>query len=150
MAVYATADDLAAYIVDNDEVKRPTGDAAERLLERAQRDVDAVVGPWPRFSNGLKFDPTQLDVVQADALNRATCAAAEFRLQLGEATLVGDDDYLPGDVAVLRRAAAVSPKLLAELAGSGLLKRTGTAGLSPDPVPSPYLPWPPYYVPELP
>src|SRR4051812_25054615 len=110
----------------------PADDAVERLLERAERDVDAVVGPWPRFTTGLKFDPAQLDVVQRAALARATCAAAEFRLVIGEDALVGDEDYLPNEVTVLRRAATVSPKMLAELAGSGLVRRSVTA--RPDPI----------------
>jgi hypothetical protein len=132
MATYATAADLGLYVLDNPGVVLPTDpDAVERLLERAERDVDAVLGAWPLFASGLKIDPAQLDVVQQAALARATCAAAEFRLVLGEEALVGDEDYLPSEVTILRRAANVSPKMLQELAGTGLVKRSGTA--LPDP-----------------
>ena len=86
-ATYATSADLAAYVADNAEVSAPS--AADALLERAERDVDRVVGPWPVFSNGRKFDPPALTAPQRAALSRATCAAAEFRLTIGESELVG-------------------------------------------------------------
>lgn len=131
MPIYATAADLASYVADNTEVGVPTGVAADRLLERAERDVDRVVGPWPVFSNGRKFDPPSLTAPQRAALSRATCAAAEFRLTIGESELVGDDDYLPALLTPLRTAGRTSPKMLEELAGSGLVK---WSGMPPEPV----------------
>lgn len=125
MPTYATATDLAAYCAGNPEVSAPSGADGDRLLERAERDVDRAVGPWPLFSSGRKFDPPQLTAPQREALKRATCAAAEYRLQLGEAELVGGDEYLPAQLTPLRRAGRVSPKMLEELAGSGLVKWSG-------------------------
>jgi hypothetical protein len=61
--IYATAADLGSYVASNSEVTIPTATAAEALLERAERDVDRVVGPWPVFSNGLAYEsqpPTTL------------------------------------------------------------------------------------------
>jgi hypothetical protein len=46
---------------------------------------------------------------------------------VGERELVGTDDYLIGEsVTVLRRAGRVAPKMLEELAGSGLITYSGT------------------------
>lgn len=132
MAVYASAADLAAYVADNPELPLPAApEAQERLLARAERAVDLVLGPWPRFANGRKLDPAALDTTQRAALSRATCAAAEHLAMLDPAFWVGDDDFLPNEVSILRRAPRVSPRMLEELAGHGLLKRSGTVASSP-------------------
>jgi hypothetical protein len=82
---YATIDDLTAYSEGID-----VSDAAlvGRELERASRDVDNYVGgAWPLLDSGWRFDPadplTPLTDGQIDALVRATCAQAEFRLYKG-------------------------------------------------------------------
>lgn len=126
MAVYATEAELDSYLLDTPEVSAPGGEGSERLLARAEREVDRALGPWPRFANGLKLDPAQLDTTQRAALSRATCAAAEWLLLLDPATIAGDDDYLPDGAVILRRAQRVSPKMLAELAGHGLVRYSGT------------------------
>ncbi|MEJ7568415.1 MAG: hypothetical protein WKF41_09130 [Gaiellaceae bacterium] len=123
---YATPQELLEYLLDNDEVVAPDAEAVGRLLGRAEGDVDRAVGPWPVLSTGRKFDPPALDLVQRAALSRACCAACEFRLQLGESGLVGDDDYAPEGVQVIRRGGRTSPKMLEELSGSGLVRRSGT------------------------
>ena len=125
MAIYATANDLAEYLRES-EVPMPAGDAVDRLLERAEIAVDLIVGPWPWFANGRKFDPEQLDTVQRVALSRATCAAAEHILSLDADMFVGGDDYAPPEVTVLRRAARTSPRAVEELAGHGLIRKSGT------------------------
>lgn len=132
MATYATAAQLADYVLDNEDVSAPQGDAAERLLRRAERDVDRVVGPWPILSTGLRFDPGMLPVTAREALARATCAAAEFRLLVGESELVGDADYVPEQVRLLRAAPRIAPKILEELAGHGLIVTSYT--VAPDPL----------------
>lgn len=127
MPTYATAADLAAYVEPNPDVTTPEGDEADALLERAERDVDRALGPYPPDSDtGLKLDPTLLTDAQVAALVRATCAAAEFRLQVGEGALVGDDDYISAELTILRRAGRSAPKLIEELAGTGLLNFSGT------------------------
>jgi hypothetical protein len=60
------------------------------------------------------------------ALNAAACVAAEYRLTLGEEAFVGDDDYLPAELTVVSRAGRQAPKMLEELAGSGLVTYSGT------------------------
>lgn len=79
MPTYAQVEDVEAYIEG-----WVTGDAGEleRALERAERDVDSILGPIPisRFSTtGLKLDPTALLAWEAAALARAVCAQFEYR-----------------------------------------------------------------------
>lgn len=83
--IYATTADFVAYVpgwvTDSEE-------ALEALLERAQRDVDAFLGPiQPRSDTGLKLDPDSLQAWEATALSRAVCAQAEYRLLAGESRL---------------------------------------------------------------
>lgn len=135
MATYATAADLAAFITDTADVIAPEGGAAERLLQRAERDVDRVCGPWPVLSTGLKFDPPTLPVTSRAALSRATCAACEYRLLVGEDELVGDSEYLPAMLSLVRSAGRIAPKMIEELSGHGLMIYSGTALPTPEPVP---------------
>lgn len=78
---YTTVEDFEAYppgwVTDN------VG-ALTLLLERAERAVDAILGPIPRDSTtGLKLDPTQLLDWEAEALSRAVCAQAEYLFTIG-------------------------------------------------------------------
>lgn len=135
MAVYATPEALTDYIASNEDATLP-GDpvAVQRLLARAERQVDLVVGPWPRFSSGLKFDPALLDVTQRAALSRATCAAAEHLLVVDASFLAGAEDFAPGEVSILYRAMRDAPRVLEELAGHGLVRRSGTVVTPVEPV----------------
>jgi hypothetical protein len=90
MSSYATAKQFEAYVegwVTTDE------DALARLLERATRDVDVLLGARATLRSGdyagHKIDPTRLATWEQEALARATCAQAEYRYELGEAALVG-------------------------------------------------------------
>jgi hypothetical protein len=127
MSTYANAEDLQSYVEDNPAVVLPADDAIDRLLERAERRVDAVLGPYAVDEDtGLKLDPEALSDAQAAALSRATCASAEHELIVGPAFYVGEDDYLPGELTVLTRATRQAPKVLEELSGSGLIVWSGT------------------------
>jgi hypothetical protein len=138
--VYAQRDDLEEYLVPNDEIVLPDDATVDAILARAEGDVDRAVGPWPVLSTGRKFDPALLDLVQRATLTRATCASAEFRLQVEESALVGDDDYAPEGVQIIRRGSRVAPKMIEELAGSGLIRRSGTVVTPPEP-PEPPIWW---------
>jgi hypothetical protein len=136
--VYATAEDFRDYVRDvpADTLAVPHDEAIERLLERAERDVDRIAaGPLPPLETGRKFDLDDLTEAQADALKRATCAAAEWRLAMGEAELIAADDGVAqvGGLITLttRPVERVAPKLREELAGSGLFLYSGT--LRPEP-----------------
>jgi hypothetical protein len=119
--------------------------ALNRLLERASREVDRMVGPWTVETNGLKFgdlatgsNPKGLEQVQRDALARATCHQAYHMLTLDELDAVdprassvsGPDfsvSYREGAVAAVpSEAPSPSPKARDELRGFGLI--IGTAG----------------------
>lgn len=82
MATYATVQDFEQY-VEGWTTTNP--DALERLLERAQRDIDALLGPRPADPDtGLKLTPARLAAWERTALARATCAQAEYRWRVGE------------------------------------------------------------------
>lgn len=116
-ATYATTADLEAYVegfVDEDPA------ATARLLERATRDVDNVLGPIAPLSSGdyhgLKLDPTTLTEWEAGALARATCAQADWRRRRGEEEL-----------AVGRTAKRIKgPDFEEEYADSGAAGPSGT------------------------
>lgn len=110
-------------------------DAWAHLLWAAERDVDRVLGAYPLLADGRKLDPLTLTSAQRSALGRATAAAAEFRLTVTEESLVGGDDWVPGDVMMIRTYKRPAPKIADELAGSGLLVWSGIAG--PDDVSTP-------------
>lgn len=79
MATYATQADFEAYVegwVTDDPA------ALERLLERAERDVDLIFGPIAqRTDTGLKLDPSSLLAWEAKALSNAVCAQAQWRFE---------------------------------------------------------------------
>lgn len=127
MAVYAVPEDLRVYTARNTAVDVPDDDAAvEVLLDEAQREVDRACGPWPFLSTGLKFDPPLLPVTGREALRRATCAAAEWLLMLEPEERVGASDLLPAGLSITQRAGRVSPRMVEELAGHGLMLYSGT------------------------
>ena len=134
MGVYASREELAAYVADNSYAVLPGDEESEeRLLARAERTVDLALGPWPFFSNGRKLDPESLDVVQREALSRATCAACEHELLVGLALLAGDSEYAPNNVTVIMPTLITPPRMLRELAGHGLVRRSGTVTTPPNP-----------------
>lgn len=124
MATYATQAELEAYA---DIVFDVPADA-EAVLERAERDVDAIVGPWLVESNGLKFgapaaaNEKGLEAWQVAALSRATCAQAQYRLAKGEPFFVeGQYESVRGpDFSVTGKLPYIGPKVWRELAGSQL------------------------------
>jgi hypothetical protein len=128
MATYATIADFEEY-VEGWTTTNP--DALERLLERAERDIDALLGPRPVDPDtGLKLDPPRLAAWERTALARATCAQAEYRFHAGETAWAGgtvaggggrvqgpDFSYdLPANGAAGAPGARVSPKVATELA----------------------------------
>jgi hypothetical protein len=134
MALYASTADLEAYVADNpDAVLSGDPEAQERLLARAERTVDLALGPWPFLESGRKLDPETLDEVQRAALSRATCAAAEHELIIGLSVLAGDADYAPSEVQIALPTLITSPRMLRELAGHNLVRRSGCVTTPPDP-----------------
>jgi hypothetical protein len=130
MAVYATRADLESYLAgDPDAVPPDDDEAVERMLERAELLVDEALGGVydDAILDGLrKLDPEDLSASQARALSRATCAACAWELDVGLPVSRGGLDFQPEQVVVLARPAPVPPLMLRELAGHGLIRRSGT------------------------
>jgi hypothetical protein len=132
MTAYATVADFEAYvegwITDNEA-------ALERLLERASRDIDAVIGLFPVITTGnyagFKLDPTTLDDVHRQALARATCAQARHRFDTDTAAAaeprqkrVDGPDFKIEYELPAPAATRYAPELVDELAVLGLPRRT--------------------------
>ncbi len=130
---YAVAEDLSAYA---SLLGIPVPVGGPELLAAASRDVDVYMGTsYP--------DPTILLSAQALALSRATCAQACFRDLQGGEDLLGLDDgvaALAGVSFTGRPSPRWTPLVAEELAGSGLVTRSGT--VLPDPPPVPLVPLP--------
>jgi hypothetical protein len=138
MAIYATSADLAAYLAaTREDLPAPTDQGAlEALLIEAQQDVDVAVGPFPKLASGLALDPSTLTAPQQAALRRATCAAAEFRLDSEDES--GATEFLAGPLTVgWRGSRPPGPKVIEALAGYGLIRHSGCAAPSPEPPPPP-------------
>ena len=87
MATYATQADFEAY-VEGWDTTDPA--ALERLLGRAERDVDGLLGYHPIIpATGRKLDPATLKDWEREALARAVCAQAEHRHLVTEPALAG-------------------------------------------------------------
>lgn len=88
--LYAARADVETYIEG-----WVTDDAAalDRLIERAERDVDALFPLLPIITTGTyagrRFDPTTLATYERQALINCVCAQAEFRFTKGEELLAG-------------------------------------------------------------
>lgn len=137
MATYATPGDLDAYLADDVGARRvllsADDEAKERLLERGERAVDVALGPthYTRTAAGLLLDPTTLTAAQQGALSRATCAYVEWLLLVGSEFEAGDSLETPNGIAFVQPPQRTPPKVIAELAGYGLLRRSAT--VLPDP-----------------
>lgn len=85
MPVYATAADAATH--EPDLAAAVTGPALDALLAAAERDVDALLGPFAPVltgpAAGFKLDPALLMAHERVALARAVCAQAAHRKARG-------------------------------------------------------------------
>jgi hypothetical protein len=127
MAVYATVSDFVDY-VDGYVAPAPP-EPLERILVRAQRDVDRVLGPFTRRTDtGLKLDPaTDLNVHERAALARAVCAQARYRMRLGLEELA-----LPAPVVVEEQGPDFRVKYATSSSASAAAPTAGTGLLSPE------------------
>lgn len=135
MPTYAGAELLRAYCAASGVVLPATAAELDALIERAERDIDRLLGPYPIDPlTGLKLDPLEVTPAQAGALARATCAAAEYRVAVGEDAWIEARDGLTavGGLSFdLRPLPRVAPKALEELSGHALLLRSGCALADP-------------------
>lgn len=126
MATYATPADLDLYS-EGFTVTDPA--AVERELQRAERDVDRLLGYQGQVNaaTGLKLDPAALQPYQRDALMRATCAQAEYRIEMGpEFFRRAQHEQVTGpQFTTTGKLPRVGPKVMEELSGSGLVQAWG-------------------------
>lgn len=125
MATYATQADFEAYVEG-----WTTEDAAalERLLQRAERDVDRLLsGVRGTGVGGLKLIPADLETWQAEALARAVCAQGEYAITMGDEFLVRDqyDEAQGPQFRQKGKLSRIGPKVWIELDGVGLLAGSG-------------------------
>jgi hypothetical protein len=121
MATYATQTDFEDYS-DGWVTTDPAG--LEKVLQAAERDIGRVLGYQGLLADDqvLKLVPAELTARQRDALARATCAQAEYRIEKGPAffrqaqyaSVSGPQFSTQG------RLPRIGPKVPEELAGSGL------------------------------
>jgi hypothetical protein len=106
-------------------------DAFERLIGRAEHDIDAQLPPAPLVpATGLKVDVDAVGINPdwVTALNRATCAQVEYRIEMGEAFFArhqyavteGPEFTLTGQVPY------IGPKVTQELVAAGWIQEPGT------------------------
>ena len=125
MPTYATRADCLAYtegLVVEDNA------AFDRLIERAEDDIDNIAGPLPvDEGTGRKFVPANMSTGSAAALRRATCAQAEYRVEMGEAffTRAQFPESSGPDFSRKGTLPYFAPKAARELRSTGLLRATG-------------------------
>lgn len=130
MPTYATQTDLTDYIegfvVDD-------SDAVDRLIERAERDIDSILGAYDRDdTTGLKITLADFDDWQTAALTRAVCAQVEYRFTMGEAFMVRaqrEEEWGP-DFRAKGKVPYIGPKAWRELEETGLVRLTGKSTVS--------------------
>lgn len=127
---YATASEVDDYLFEA-QINPPEQGPTPELIERAERDVDRVIGgPLPEGA-ALRLDPALLTDSQRTALARAVGAQVEYRLLSGETSFAESEDVSGPDLTVISRWTRIGPKVAEELAGHGLIRRSGTAAPSP-------------------
>lgn len=103
---------------------------AEQLLQKAERDIDslALVGRPVIEATGLRFDPTALSATEALTLKRATCAQAEYRLEMGDSFFIrGQHGEVSGpEFSTKGTLGRIGPQTYNELKGAPLVRLTTT------------------------
>lgn len=125
-AFYATPADVRNMYP---ELKNRSDAELQDALDKAERDIDDYAGFVPVLDNGRKFDldPVTGGLAQSDvnAIIRATCAQARFRLYMGPAYFIEEVGYaeVGGDVPV-KKPPRYGPEMRMEFP-STLRKLTG-------------------------
>jgi hypothetical protein len=123
MSTYTTPADVNLYIEGGTGLDEAT---LNRYIERAERDVDRSLTQYA-VTGGLKLVPDDMSVDAAAALNRATCAQVEYRLQLGEEFFIEHQYQSTSspDFSTEGKVPRIGPKVFEELTSGGL--NPGTA-----------------------
>jgi hypothetical protein len=131
-ATYATPTQLRDYTGD-DFLTLPDTEAL-RLLAKAERDIDSLA-PVDRpvsEATGLRFDPTSLSGREALILQRATCAQAEYRREMGDEFFIrGQYEEVTGpEFSTKGKLGLIGPATWRELRGNGFIRLTTTTKTS--------------------
>lgn len=137
MSTYASEGDLTEYVAGTVYEGRvgESADEREQLLERAEVDLDQEAFPLeqPNATAGeRKLAPiASLDSVEREALKRATCAQALYRLEMGDEHFVrAQRQKVTGrSFSAEGKLPIVGPGAWRELAAAGsLLNLTASVG----------------------
>jgi hypothetical protein len=123
LPTYADVQDYEDYVEGWETTDE---DGLNRLLYRAQMDVNTLLTGPADHTTGLRVDPaTELTVHQANALARAVCAQAEYRNRMGESFFrENEPSSITGpDFSRSGRFGKIGDKVYAELRDGGLLVR---------------------------
>lgn len=123
MSTYATVEDFKEY-TDIPAEMLPDDDTIQKVLNRAELDVDRYIAGTVDETSGLRVDPESLPVWQLQYLVNATCAQAEYRLIVGEDFFIqgSNDEVIQGpDFTISGTRRRFGIKAAQELRASGLL-----------------------------
>lgn len=123
---YASVVDVRAYAP---ELNDQADDAILAEIPKAERDIDWYAGYSGTIdeTTGLRFVPlSSLEVRQAKAITRATCAQVQYRLYMGQSFTVDEMQYaeVQGQDQTVVGAQRVGPQARSEFP-AGLRKLTG-------------------------
>lgn len=134
MSSYATLTDYENYT----GVEPADEDAAQRALDKAEVDVDSILGPWPiqpatgrklLTANTPKTFLSGLLDWQVKALKNAVCAQAQYRETQGEEFFVqGQYDSVSGRFGVSGKLPYIGPQTVRELQNTGLIRTSTNTG----------------------
>ena len=133
MATYATAAELRSWI-GTDSTSLPDTEA-ERLLEKAERDLDGlvVVGRLWDSATGRALVPSQLAPREAALLSNAACAQAHYRQVMGDEFFVKPQfQKVTGpDFTTEGKLPRIAPEARSQLQASGLVRLTTSTRTRP-------------------
>lgn len=133
MGAYATAAQVTSALAAYPDLTPPSGELLDHLIALGESAVDRRLGPYVGDPlTGRKLDATLLNAGQRAALVRAVAVAVGHLSQLDGEQALGVDDVLPASLAP-QRGAGLAVRIDEQLAGHGLVARSGCA--APDPVP---------------
>jgi hypothetical protein len=138
VTTYADAEDVTQAIEEMGGPPVPEAPLLERILDLAAGDVDRACRGAGDVGVSPLFDLTDLTEYQQETLRWATTVAAVWRIT--EGPVWGERLIAPQDAGgqIGKRGPLVSDRAVLEiLAGSGLLRRSGT--VTPDPLPVQYV-----------
>lgn len=131
MAKYVTLTDYENYIAPAEVTDE---DAAQKAIDRAERDVEGILGPWAiQPATGMKLLASEnpltfiggLQDWQVQRLKDAVCAQAQYRETQGEEFFIqGQYESVSGRFGVSGKLPYIGPQVGRELQNSGLIRNS--------------------------